>query len=57
MATEIEIAYSSSREIVEPKKNKLTTQQHVNTIRNPWIAPAVPTTQVKRMNRITPKMF
>lgn len=46
-------------------KNKLkllnyilhTTQQQHNTIRNPQMAPAVPTTQVRRMNRMTPKMF
>lgn len=35
----------------------LTTQQHVKTIRKPQRAPAVPTTHVNRINRITPKMF
>lgn len=35
----------------------LTTQQHVSTIKNPQIAPAVPTTHVKRMNNITPNIF
>lgn len=35
----------------------LTTQQHVKTIAKPQMAPAVPTTHVRRMNNITPKMF
>lgn len=35
----------------------LTTQQHVNTIAKPQIAPAVPTTHVNRINNITPKIF
>lgn len=35
----------------------LTTQQHVITMAKPQMAPAVPTTHVKRMNNITPKMF
>lgn len=39
------------------KSSPLTVQQHVSTIRKPMIAPAVPTTQVRRMKRITPKMF
>lgn len=39
------------------KARQLTTQQHVNTIAKPQMAPAVPTTHVKRMNNITPKMF
>lgn len=34
-----------------------TVQQQVRTMRNPCIAPAVPTTQVSRMNKITPKIF
>lgn len=34
-----------------------TTQQQINTIKNPHTAPAVPTTQVKRMNKMTPKIF
>lgn len=35
----------------------LTTQQHVKTMQKPQTAPAVPTTHVKRMNNITPKIF
>lgn len=35
----------------------LTTQQHVNTIAKPQIAPAVPTTHVNRINNITPNIF
>lgn len=35
----------------------LTTQQHVSTIKNPQIAPAVPTTHVNRINKMTPKIF
>ena len=35
----------------------LTTQQQTSTIKNPKIAPAVPTTHVKRINKITPKIF
>ena len=35
----------------------LTTQQQQKTMRKPWMAPAVPTTQVSRMKRMTPKMF
>lgn len=39
------------------KKNVLTTQQQIKTIKNPHSAPAVPTTHVKRMNKMTPKIF
>lgn len=35
----------------------LTTQQHISTIKNPQIAPAVPTTHVNRINKMTPKIF
>lgn len=35
----------------------ITTQQQVRTIKNPQIAPAVPTTHVNRMNNITPNIF
>lgn len=34
-----------------------TTQQQQKTMRKPQMAPAVPTTHVKRMNNITPNMF
>lgn len=36
---------------------KLTTQQQHRTIRKPQIAPAVPTTHVKRINNMTPNIF
>ncbi len=36
---------------------QLTTVHPVSTTRVPSIAPAVPTTQVNRMKRMTPKMF
>ena len=35
----------------------LTQQQHIKTMQRPCSTPAVPTTQVNRKNRITPKMF
>lgn len=35
----------------------LTTQQQTRTIRNPQMAPAVPTTHVNRINRMTPNIF
>ena len=35
----------------------LTHEQHMRTMMSDWMMPAVPTIQVSRRNRITPKMF
>jgi alpha-D-ribose 1-methylphosphonate 5-triphosphate synthase subunit PhnI len=42
---------------VVEQKEELTTQQQHKTMRKPMNAPAVPTTHVRRINRMTPKMF
>ena len=39
------------------KKNYLTHEQHIKTIKKAWIEPATPTTHEALINKITPNIF